>query len=114
MVDGADYNLILANFFNPNYSLIDWFNYFRRDMSVYLDFFKSEEMRAFSLKNRYDYEVPYFNINGDKDYQANFNQVNAPYKQMFMMKDTTHGLLESKSEEFSDILHEIAVIQKSD
>lgn len=119
MVDGADYNLILANFFNPNYSLIDWFNYFRRDMSVYLDFFKSEELRAFSLKNRYDYEVPYFNINGDKDYQANFNlaqeyfnQVNAPYKQMYMMKNTTHGLLESKSEEFSDILHEIAEIQK--
>lgn len=28
---------------------------------------------------------------------------------MYIMKDTTHGLLESKSEEFSDILHEIAL-----
>ena len=29
---------------------------------------------------------------------------------MYIMKDTTHGLLESKSEEFSTILHEIAEI----
>lgn len=86
-------------------------------MGVYLDFFNSDEMRSFSLKNRCDYEVPYFNINGDKDYQTNFNlaqeyfdEVTAPYKQMFIMKDTTHGLLESKSEEFSEILHEIAAI----
>lgn len=59
--------------------------------------------------------VPYYNINGDKDYQTNyklaaeyFDQINAPYKEMFMMKDTTHGLLESKSEEFSKIVHQIA------
>ena len=67
-------------------------------------------------KNRCEYKVPYFNINGDKDYQTNFklsqeyfDEVTAPYKQMFIMKDTTHGLLESKSEEFSEILHEIAI-----
>ena len=29
------------------------------------------------------------------------------------MKDTTHGLLESKSEKFSEILHEIAEIEQS-
>jgi hypothetical protein len=28
------------------------------------------------------------------------------------MKDTTHGLMESKSEEFSKILHEIAELEK--
>ena len=119
MVDGSDYNLLTTILFNPNYSIADWIKYFQRDMSVYLEFFNSDELRSFSLKNRYDYEVPYFNINGDKDYQTNFNlageyfdKVNAPYKRMFIMEDTTHGLLESKSEEFSVILHEIAAINK--
>lgn len=117
MVDGSDYNLVTTLLFNPNYSIADWIMYFRRDMGVYLDFFNSDEMRAFSLKGSYDYKVPYFNINGDKDYQTNFrlaqayfDEVNAPYKQMFIMKDTTHGLLESKSEYFSEILHEIAEV----
>lgn len=119
MVDGADYNLISTIFFHPYYSISDWIKYFQRDMGVYLDFLFSDEINAFSLKGRLDYEVPYFNINGDRDYQTNFklaqayfDQVRAPYKQMFVMKDTTHGLLESKSELFSDILHEIAAIQK--
>lgn len=119
MVDGSDYNLLTTVFFNPNYSVLDWIRYFQQDLSIYLDFLTSGEMRAFSLKGRYDYEVPYFNINGDKDYQTNFNlaqayfdEVNAPYKQMFIMKDTTHGLLESKSEAFSKILHEIAGMEK--
>lgn len=35
-----------------------------------------------------------------------------PYKEIFMMKDTTHGLLESKSDYFSEILHEIAEMEK--
>ena len=59
--------------------------------------------------------MSYYNINEDNDYQTNyilaqeyFNQVNAPYKQMFIMKDTTHGLLESKSELFSTYVHDIA------
>lgn len=119
MVDGADYNLVTTILFNPNYSIIDWIKYFQRDMTVYLEFFHSDELRAFSLKGRYDYEVPYYNINGDKDYQTNyklaqeyFDNVNAPYKEMFIMKDTTHGLLESKSEYFSKILHQIAEKQK--
>lgn len=115
MVDGSDYNLAATILFNPNYSVMDWIKYFQRDMSVYLEFFQSDELRSFSLKNKYDYEVPYYNINGDKDYQTNyrlaaeyFDQINAPYKEMIMMKDTTHGLLESKSEEFSRIVHQIA------
>lgn len=115
MVHGSDYNLISTIIFNPNYSLIDWINYFKRDMSVYLDFFASEEFASFSLKNKTDYQVPYFNINGDKDYQTNyklaqeyFEEVNAPYKQMYLMKNMTHGLLESDSEGFSEIIHQIA------
>ena len=120
MVGGSDYNMVATVLFNPNCSIIDWIKYFQRDMSIYLEFFNSDELRAFSLKGRYDYEVPYFNINGDRDYQTNFNlaqeyfdEINAPYKQMFIMKDTTHGLLISKSEEFSEILHEIAVINNN-
>ncbi len=115
MKDGADYNLVTTVLFNPNYSLTDWVGYFSRDMSVYLDFFQSEEFADFSLTGRYDYQVPYYNINGNMDYQTNyklaeayFQQVNAPYKELFIMENTTHGLLESKSEEFSTLVHQIA------
>ena len=115
MVNGSDYNLITTIIFNPNYSIMDWINYLKSDMSVYLDFFDSEEFASFSLKGRTDYQVPYYNINGDKDYQTNyklaqeyFEEVNAPYKQMFIMENMTHGLLESDSEGFSEIVHQIA------
>lgn len=119
MVDGADYNLFTTILFNPNYSLVDWFKYLSGDMSVYLEFMVSDEFNAFSLSGRYDYQVPYYNINGDKDYQTNyilaqeyFENVNAPYKEMFIMENTTHGLLESKSEDFSEIIHQIAERQQ--
>lgn len=121
MANGSDYNLIATIIFNPNYSIIDWLNYFKRDMSVYLDFFTSEEFASFSLKGRVDYQVPFYNINGDKDYQTNyklaqeyFDQVNAPYKHMYLMENMTHGLLESDSEGFSAIIHQIAEIEKND
>lgn len=107
MANGTDYNLVTTIIFNPNYSVIDWINYFKRDMNVYLDFFSSEEFASFSLKDRVDYPVAFYNINGDKDYQTNyklaqeyFEEINAPYKQMFLMKNMTHGLLESDSEGF--------------
>lgn len=115
MVNGSDYNLITTIIFNPNYSIMDWINYLKSDMSVYLNFFDSEEFASFSLKGRTQYQVPYYNINGDKDYQTNyklaqeyFEQVNAPQKQMFLMENMTHGLLESDSEGFSEIVHQIA------
>ncbi len=120
MANGSDYNLVPTIIFNPNYSILDWLNYFKRDMSVYLDFFASKEFASFSLKGRVDYQVPFYNINGDKDYQTNyqlaqeyFEQVNAPYKQMYMMKNMTHGLLESDSEGFSKIIHQIAELEKT-
>jgi pimeloyl-ACP methyl ester carboxylesterase len=115
MVDGSDYNLITTILFNPNYSIIDWIKYAKADNSVYMDFYFSDELSSFSLKDKHDYQVPYYNINGDRDYQTNyklaqqyFDSVNAPYKEMFVMENTTHGLLESKSEEFSTIIHKIA------
>lgn len=115
MRDGSDYNLITTILFNPYYSVVDWIQYFRRDNSDYLAFYTSEEFQSFSIQGKYDYEMSYYNINGDNDYQTNyilaqeyFDKVNAPYKQMFIMKDTTHGLLESKSELFSTYVHDIA------
>ena len=44
--------------------------------------------------------------------QEYFEEVNAPYKQMFIMENMTHGLLESDSEGFSEIVHQIAEIEK--
>ncbi|MCM1026030.1 MAG: hypothetical protein NC432_06320 [Roseburia sp.] len=62
-----------------------------------------------------DYKVPYYNINGNMEYQTNyklageyFDSIDAPYKELFIMENTTHGLLGSKSEEFSEIVHIIA------
>ena len=120
MVNGSDYNLLTTILFNPNYSVMDWINYLKTDMSVYLDFFASEEFASFSLKGRVDYEVPFYNINGDKDYQTNyelaqeyFESVNAPYKQIYMMENMTHGLLESDSEGFAEIVHQIAETERT-
>ncbi len=120
MVNGSDYSLAATIIFNPNYSISDWLNYFKRDMSAYMDFFASEEFASFSLKGRTDYQVPFYNINGDRDYQTNyklaqeyFEQISAPYKQMYIMENMTHGLLESDSEGFSEIIHQIARTERT-
>lgn len=114
MKDGSDYSLLATILFNPNYSIKDWLSYFHRDRQSYLDFYKSDEFKAFSLKGRYDYQVPYININGDMDYQVNYklaqdyyDDVNAPYKATYIMKNTSHGLMESKSKKFSYLLHKV-------
>ena len=80
-----------------------------------MNFLLSDEFDKFSLIGRTGYDVPYYNINGDRDYQTNyilaqeyFEEVTAPEKGLYIMEDTTHGLLESKSDTFSNILHEIA------
>lgn len=115
LVDGTDYNMPAAIIFNPYYSLLDWVKVLNADQSVYMDFLLSDEFDKFSLIGRTGYEVPYYNINGNRDYQTNyllaqeyFEEVTAPDKALYIMEDTTHGLLESKSGAFSDILHEIA------
>ena len=119
MVNGADYNLISTIIFNPNYTFADWIDYLSVDMSSYLEFYTSEEFASFSLKGKFDYQVPFYNINGDKDYQTNyklaqdyFEQVNAPYKQLYIMENMTHGLLESDSQGFAEIVHQIAENEK--
>lgn len=117
--DGTDYNMLAAEIFNPYYSLPDWVKLLNSDAVVYMNFLMSDEFNKFSLLGKTEYEVPYYNINGDCDYQTNyvqaqeyFDEIDAPYKRLYMMEDTTHGLLESKSEAFSEILHEIAKEQK--
>ena len=118
MEAGTDYNLLAAILFNPYYSLSDWIGMLKMDYSVYMNFLLSEEFEKFSLLGKVTYQVPYYNINGDRDYQTNyklameyFDQINAPVKEMFIMENMTHGLLESKSEEFSVLLHKIASVQ---
>ena len=119
MRDGSDYNFYTTILFNPYYSVFDWIGYFQTDMSVYLDFVTSDEFKKFSIQGKYNYEVPYININGSDDYQTNYmlaeeyyNNVVAPSKQLYIMEDTTHGLLESKSKLFSEYVHKIAEMQK--
>ena len=59
MRDGSDYNFYTTILFNPYYSVFDWIGYFQTDMSVYLDFFTSDEFKKFSIQGKYNYEVPY-------------------------------------------------------
>ncbi len=114
MRDGTDYNIPATVIFNPYYTLPDLVKLFNSDYTVYMNFLMSDEFSNFSLTGRTEYEVPYYNINGDCDYQTNyklaqeyFDEIDAPHKKLYIMKDTTHGLLESKSEAFSSILHKI-------
>ena len=118
LVDGTDYNFIAALMFNPYYSLVDYWKWLNSNSTVYDLFLNSNEFIKFSLMGKTYYQVPFYNINGDKDYQTNyliaqeyFETINAPHKEMYIMEDTTHGLLESKSEEFSDIVHQIAELE---
>ena len=121
MKDGTDYNRAAAVLFNPNYSLKDLIaggGSSAKAMEPYLDFI-STGLAGMSLQGRYDYQIPFYNINGDMDYQTNFDlacdyfsQVNAPRKRLFVLKNATHGLLESRSREFSKIVHEIASLEK--
>lgn len=121
LADGTDYNMVTTLIFNPYYSITDFISIIKSDFSQYLMFLNSDEFIRFGLSGRNEYQIPYYNINGDKDYMANyilaqkyFDTVKAPYKKMYMMKDTTHGLLESKSDEFSEVLHELAELEKTE
>ena len=103
---------------NPDYSLKEIRNSIRYEDDIfaqYRSFLKSDGFRDMSLLGRYDYAVPFYNIDGDMDCQTNFelaceyfSRVNAPEKELLAMKNATHGLLESRSEEFSALLHRIA------
>ena len=118
MKDGRDYNLFVTVLCNPFYSLKEIRNSGRYEddaFAPYRTFLKSDGFREMSLPGRYDYAIPYYNIDGDMDYQTNFklaceyfSRVNAPEKELLVLKNSTHGLLESRSGEFSSLLHRIA------
>jgi len=114
----TDYSDLFALLFNPYYSLIDIYKYFSNVKewdNFYMKFTDSDEfVKKFSLLNHTDYKVPYYNILGDNDYETYYVQaeeyfklVKAPHKKLYMMKDMTHSLLYERSEEFSDIVHDI-------
>ena len=112
---GTDYSLLGAQFFNPYYSLRDIYQMLHSDHRVYGTFISSDDFVKCSLMDKTEYRIPFYNINGDKDYQTNyllaqdyFERITAPQKEMYIMKNMTHGLLESRSEEFSRIVHQIA------
>ena len=115
--DKPDYNQNGAMFFNPYYSLSDYVKLLRMDYSVY-ERFMGGAFNEFSLVGRTDYEVPYYNINGGCDYQVSFevaqeyfDEVNAPHKKLYLMEDTRH-MVTFKSEQFSEILHEITKTER--
>ena len=118
MKDGRDYNLFMTVLCNPNYSIrdiLDSIRYGEEVFTPYGAFVRTDGFRGMSLPGRYDYAMPYYNIDGDMDYQTNFelaceyfSKVNAPEKELLVMKNATHGLLESRSKEFSAMLHIIA------
>jgi len=124
--DKTDYNTLSTIFFNPYYSLSDLYRLYRNmildeiDLSKYYDFVSSPEFDKFSLLNRTEYQIPYYNINGDHDYQANvfqaqkyFDIVQAPRKKMYTMNDMNHGLIMVRTGEFSDYMHEIAILEQT-
>ena len=116
--DKVDFNAAHAMLYNPYYSLGDWKTFFSNDGSLYQAFFESEEFQHFSLRGNSTFEMPYYNINGEKDYTVNFelaqeyyDTVEAPRKKIYMLSDTRHGLLLTKTEMFSEALHEIAAAE---
>jgi len=121
--EGPDYNLIAALFFNPYYSLTDLYKMINISDELqikYMEFLSAPEFDNFSLLNRTEFPIPYYNILGDKDYQTNylqaeehFNKVKAPRKKLYIMKNMTHGLMAVRSGEFSDIMHEIAKLEQN-
>ncbi len=117
MKDGTDYNTFTAVIFNPSYSLRDYISYYAhmKGTEEQYDRFLNTELDRMSIIDKTDYEVPFYNINGDLDYQTSydlayeyFKEVNAPKKAFYTLEGGTHGLMMSRSEEFSDIVHEIS------
>jgi len=119
--DKADYSRLRAYFFNPHHSLLSIYKYHygKYDDSVYVNFRNSSEFEKFSLLNRTEYTIPFYNINGNRDYITNyvlaeeyFNSVKAPRKKLYTM-NMSHGLLEIHSGDFSELVHEISKLEQT-
>ena len=118
----ADFNTGFAMFFNPYYSLKDYYNLFRStpmdidsldESYCYNYLLSSGSYEIFSVLDRTEYEVPVYIIMGDKDYNVMtsvtrqyFETINAPYKEYFEVEGG-HGAPMLNSEEFRQIIHGI-------
>lgn len=67
--------------------LCPFYRYIKANFSVYTRFIQSDEFSKLSLLGHVDYQVPFYLVSGDKDYQANyliaqdyFNTVKSPRK----------------------------------
>ena len=86
--------------FNPNYTIKDYIGFVKNSgeaFEPYMDFFIGD-MSKLSLLGKYDYKVPFYNINGNMDYQTNyqltceyFEHVNAPEKNVHYEKCDTRS-----------------------
>ena len=119
----GDVNVITAMIFNPYWSLMDNYNLFFRqlpkdlkdmDWYPYLDMVTYGGRKDGSLAGRYDYEVPFYMVNGDTDYticpsvvKDYFSRVNAPDKAYYEVSGG-HYMPMLHSERLAEIIHEIA------
>jgi len=125
LAEKPDFSIASAIFFNPYYSLSDLYRLIKSfstektKKSKCDEFISSPEFDKFSLLNRTaEYQIPYYNINGDHDYQANtfqaeeyYNIVKAPRKKLYIMENMNHGT-PLRSNEFSEKVHEIAKLEQ--
>ena len=76
MKDGMVYNIYTTVLFNPYYSLRDILASMKDETEAFLPyavFVTSDGFKDMSLLGQYDYEIPFYNINGDLDYQTNYS-----------------------------------------
>lgn len=122
--DEWEYNSYRAVVFSPNSSVADLYKYLKKGQTVYPNYIELSASEEFwieaSIKDKTEYKIPFYNINGDKDFQTNhilaeeyFNKVKAPRKKLYTMKNMRHSLLEAQPTKFSEIVHEIAAIERA-
>lgn len=120
----GDVNMVTAMFFNPYYSIGDHIGTFRQMIakngaSMYMEFMYGECYKSFSLKDRTEYEMPIYIIEGNMDYVAlhtvakdYYDQIFAPDKD-FIYIDGGHNATFMHSEELAGYVHDIAERQKA-
>lgn len=120
----GDVNMVTAMFFNPYYSILDHIGTFRylvskKGLTLYMDFiYNGGCYESFSLKDRTEYQMPIYIIEGNIDYQAvhtvaeeYYQQISAPHKE-FIYIDGGHTATLMESEQLAEYVHMIAEKQK--
>ncbi len=120
---GGDINMARAIFFNPYYSLSDYFKFFKNgvleDSANYYEDFSSDVngFEKFSLSDRTDYKMPVYILEGKSDvlYEATeeyYRKITAPDKELQSVKGG-HTSTMLHSEELNDFVHKIAEKQNA-